>query len=68
MCLVANQTSKTIFLVSQVALLLFFLMSLPTRLAPQFHPDLMDGVRGVFLGIAIATVIWSGWHNRRGGA
>jgi hypothetical protein len=60
----ASQSKKS-FLVMQVALLLFFLMWLPARLTPQFHPDLMDGVRGLFLGIALGTMIVMGWRNRR---
>jgi hypothetical protein len=60
-----NVRSKVTFLVSQIALLLFFLLHLPARLHPQFHPDLMDGLRGFFLGIAIGTMILTAWKHRR---
>jgi hypothetical protein len=49
----------------QVALLFLFLMWLPARFFPQFHPDLIDGIRGLFLGIALGTMIMIGWRNRR---
>ena len=54
---------KPMFLLSLVALLLFSLMQLPARLNPQFHPDIMDGVRGLFLGVAIAAL----WVSARKG-
>jgi hypothetical protein len=60
-----DMQSKKSFVVMQVALLLFALMQLPARLYPQFHPDLMDGVRGIFLGVALGTLIVFGWRNRR---
>ena len=61
----SDMQSKKIFLVMQVALLLFFLLQLPARLYPQFHPDFMDGVRGLFLGIALGTMIVLLWRRRR---
>ena len=68
MCVRNNFRSKTMFLVSQIALLLFGLLQLlPMRLHPEFHPDLMDGVRGAFLGIAIGAVIAMG-RGKRGRA
>jgi hypothetical protein len=45
--------------------LLFFLLQAPARLYPRFHPDLMDGIRGLFLGIALGTMIVIGWSRRR---
>lgn len=57
--------SRRLFLVMQLALLLFFVLQLPARVYPQFHPDLMDGVRGLFLGIALGTMILIGWRHRR---
>ena len=56
--------SKPMLRLSLVALLLFSLMQLPARLDPQFHPDVMDGVRGLFLGVAIAA-LWV--STRKGG-
>jgi len=49
----------------QVALLLFFLLQIPARMYPQFHPDLMDGVRGLFLGITLGTMVLIGLRYRR---
>jgi hypothetical protein len=57
--------AKKVYLVMRVALLLFFLMWLPARLYPQFHPDLIDGVRGMFLGVTLGTMIVIGWKRRR---
>ena len=56
--------SKPMFLLSLVSLLLFSLMQLPMRLHPEFHPDVMDGVRGLLLGVAIAA-LWV--STRKGG-
>ena len=64
MCRNAIQ-SRTTFLISQIALLVFSLLQLPMRLYPQFHPDLMDGVRGLFLGVAIGAVILTARRSRR---
>ena len=61
-----NLRSKPVFFVSQVTLLLFFLIQLPERLYPQFHPELMDGVRGFLLGVAIATMAMTLRLRRRG--
>jgi hypothetical protein len=52
------------FFVTLVALLLFSLMQLPARLSPEFHPDIMDGVRGLFLGVAIAA-LWVSTRKAR---
>jgi hypothetical protein len=65
MCLRSDPTSKTMFLVAQLGLLGSGLMYLPARLAPHFHPDLMDGVRGVFIGVAIAAFGVAAARNRR---
>jgi hypothetical protein len=70
MCLRTDVRSRTMFLVAQVALLLFALVQLPMRFHPGFHPDLMDGVRGAFLGVAIAALAVMAKRKRdaRGGA
>lgn len=65
MCLLRDAHSKTTTRIAWLALLLFFLLQLPARQYPQFHPDLMDGVRGLFLGIAIGTMALIAWRNRR---
>ena len=48
---------KKPFLFGQLSLLCFFLMQLPMRLNPHFHPDLIDAISGFFLGSAIALMI-----------
>jgi hypothetical protein len=65
MCVCNDVQSRAFFLISQLALLAFFLLQLPARLAPRFHPDLMDGMRGLCIGVAIAALAVSGWRNRR---
>jgi len=65
MCVRNDVYSRTTFLILQFSLLLFSLLQLPARLRPDFHPDLMDGVRGVFLGIAIGTLIVMGRRRAR---
>jgi hypothetical protein len=57
MCVCHDIWWKTPCRVAQVSLLLFSLLQLPARHHPEFHPDLLDGVRGVFLGIAIGALI-----------
>jgi hypothetical protein len=65
MCLRGNVRPNTTFLAALVALLLFNLLQIPARLHPQFHPDLVDGVRGLFLGVAIGGLALTTWKNRR---
>jgi len=60
-----NPAAKKTFLLTNVALLTFFLLAIPARLYPQFHPDLMDGVRGLFLGVAIGMLILTGIRSRK---
>lgn len=57
--------SKMTLVLMQIALLIFFLLQIPARLYPAFHPDLLDGVQGLFLGMAIGLLIVSGWKNCR---
>ena len=66
MCLLENDRSRTMFRVVLVSLLLFGLMQLPMRLQPDFHPNLMDGLRGAFLGVAIGALAVMSWRRRRG--
>ena len=65
MCIRDELWSKTPFRVTQISLLLFSLLQLPARHHPEFHPDLMDAVRGVFLGIAIGGIILMGRNRGR---
>ena len=57
MCVRHDIRWKTSCRIAQISLLLFSLLQLPARHHPEFHPDLLDAVRGVFLGIAIGAVI-----------
>jgi hypothetical protein len=66
MCLLKDVQSRTMFLVVQLSLLLFALVQLPMRLRPDFHPDLMDGLRGALLGAAIAALGVMSWRKGRG--
>ena len=52
-----NPAAKKTFRLANLALLTFFLLAVPARLYPQFHPDLMDGVRGLFLGVTLGLLI-----------
>ena len=60
-----NFASKKQFLISQLSLLTFFLLAIPSRLYPQFHPDLIDGLRGFLLAIAVGTLATAALKNRR---
>jgi uncharacterized membrane protein YccC len=57
--------SKKTFLFMQLSLLIFFLLQLPARHYPNFHPDLIDGIRGLLLGLVLATLIKTWWEKRR---
>ena len=67
MCLinVNDKNSKALNMLMQVALLAFFLLQLAALHYPTFHPDLIDGVRGLLLGIVISLLAVLGWRNRR---
>ena len=60
-----NFASKKTFLISQLSLLTFFLLAIPSHLYPQFHPDLIDGLRGFLLAIAVGTLATAALKNRR---
>jgi hypothetical protein len=49
--------SKTAFRSIGAALLPFSLLQIVARRYPQFHPDLMDGLRGLLLGIVIGLLM-----------
>jgi hypothetical protein len=57
--------SKTLFRVGLVALLLSALLQIPGRMHPGFHPDLLDGLRGLCLGIFIGAMAVTTWRNGR---
>jgi len=53
-------SSRTLMRLTMSSLLLFFGIELVARLAPAhvgMSPDVVDGVRGVFLGISIGLMI-----------
>ena len=49
--------SKTAFRIIGAALLPFSLLQILARRYPQFHPDVMDGLRGLLLGIVIGMLV-----------
>ena len=65
MCARNGIQSTTSFRILQISLLLFSLLQLPARRHPDFHPELMDALRGGLLGIAIGMLILIGrWRTR----
>jgi hypothetical protein len=60
--------SKKTFLFMQLSLLIFSLLQLPARHYPNFHPDLIDGIRGLLLGLVLGTLIKTAWEKRKGSA
>jgi len=53
--------SKRLFTVAMVAFLLSAVLQLWSRHYPSVHPDMVDGMRGLLLGIyfgGIAMVVW----------
>jgi hypothetical protein len=65
MCLQDNVQSKASFRIFLICLVLSSLLQIPARHYPDFHPDLMDGLRGLFLGLAIGTMALTAWKNGR---
>jgi len=57
--------SKTLFRVGLIAFVLSALVQIPGRMHPDFHPDLLDGLRGVCLGIFIGSMAVTTWRNGR---
>ena len=57
--------SKKTFLFMQLSLLIFFLLQLPARHYPNFHPDVIDGIRGLLLGLVLGTLIKTAWEKRK---
>jgi uncharacterized membrane protein YhhN len=57
--------SKAMFRAGLIAFLISALLQIPGRLRPEFHPDLLDGIRGVCLGIFIGTMAVTIWRNGR---
>jgi hypothetical protein len=55
--------SKMMFSAGLIALFLSSLLQLVARHYPQVHPDLMDGLRGLCLGIYIGVMAFTIWRN-----
>ena len=65
MCLANDPRWRTPFFIMMISILLSSLLQIPARHYPQFHPDLVDGLRGLFIGIAIGTMILRAIHTGR---
>lgn len=65
MCIEVDVQTKRMFFAGQVAFVLASVMQFSGRHYPQFHPDLMDGVHGLFIGVAIATMLLAIRRGRR---
>jgi len=56
MCLARNFPNRTLFRMALGAMILSSLLQLQSRHYPQFHPDLVDGAHGFFIGIFIGLM------------
>lgn len=65
MCIVDYAESRSTFYFVWSSLLVFFLLQVLAILNPQFHPDLVDGIRGILLGLVMATIFRLGWQKRQ---
>lgn len=57
--------SQTMFRAGLVAFLLSILLQIAARTRPDFHPDLLDGLRGLSVGIFIGAMAVTTWRNGR---
>jgi hypothetical protein len=57
--------SKTMFRAGLIAFVLSALLQIPGRIHPGFHPDVLDGLRGMCLGIFIGAMAVTTWRNGR---
>jgi hypothetical protein len=57
--------SKTLFRVGLLAFIASALLQIPSRMRPDFHPDLLDGLRGLCLGIFFGAMAVTTWRNGR---
>jgi len=60
-----TEDTKKLMFFGNLSLLVFFLLAVPAHLNPAFHADLVDGVRGVFLGITIGCLGLAAWKRGR---
>ena len=57
--------SRTIYAAGLIALILSSFLQLVARHYPQVHPDLMDGLRGLCLGIFFGAMALKVWRSGR---
>jgi hypothetical protein len=62
----ANIHTKTMFRIGMIALILASVLQVQARHDPRFHPDLIDGLRGLCFGIFFGTMALTTWRNGRG--
>ena len=65
MLLQKGTTPRTVWRMSMVCLLAFFTLTYTTRSVPSNWQDLLDGVRGAFLGATLALMVVYGILRRR---
>ncbi len=65
MCLIKNDQPKKAMQFVNVVLLMFFALAIPARMYPNIHPDWIDGIRGMLLGVAIGCIALMGWKRRK---
>ena len=53
-----------LFRIAMIALVLSSLLGFAARRYPAFHPDLVDGVHGLLLGVAIAGMCVTLWRGQ----
>jgi len=65
--MVCNKSqSRMMYSTSLIALIVSSLLQVVSRHYPQMHPDLMDGLRGLCLGIFFGAMALKAWrHGRR---
>jgi hypothetical protein len=63
--MIRNTQTKTLFRVGLVAFLVSAGLQIPARVYPDFHPDLLDGLRGLCLGIFIGAMAVTTWRKGR---
>lgn len=63
--MITDIKTKRLYFAALVAMIAYGILSTATRHAPQFHPDLMDGLRGLFIGVFIGGMGVTVWRNGR---
>ncbi len=60
-----DKQTKTLFRVGLIAFILSAVLQIPGRMRPDFLPDLLDGLRGLCLGIFIGAMAVTTWRSNR---